>query len=66
MNFETSLGKPFLRKQMETKMKAICDGRMQKEVVLRETIAQYREVFTQTQEQLHVLKGACREYVFTP
>ena len=57
MNFETSLGKPFLRKQMETKMKAICDGRMPKEVVLRETIAQYREVFTQTQEQLHVLKS---------
>lgn len=57
MNFETSLGKPFLRKEMETKMKAICDGRLTKEVVLRDTIAQYREVFMHTQEQLHVLKA---------
>lgn len=56
MNFETSLGKPFLRKEMELKMKAICDGRTTKEIVLRESIAQYRHVFIQSQERLHVLK----------
>jgi DNA topoisomerase-3 len=56
MNFETSLGKPFLRKEMELKMKAICEGRTTKEAVLRESIAQYRHVFMQSQEKLHVLK----------
>ena len=56
MNFETSLGKPFLRKEMELKMKAICEGRTTKEVVLRESIAQYRHVFMQSQEKVHVLK----------
>lgn len=57
MNFETSLGKPFLRKEMETKMKAICDGQTTKDVVLRESIAQYRHVFMQSQEKLQVLKS---------
>ena len=57
MNFETSLGKPFLRKEMELKMKAICDGRTTKEIVLRESISQYRQVFMQTQEKLGVLRA---------
>ncbi|KAK9435971.1 DNA topoisomerase III [Metarhizium brunneum] len=64
MGFETSLGKPFLRKEMELKMKAICEGRTTKEVVLRESITQYRQVFMQTQEKLDVLRAACREFVF--
>ncbi|KHN99603.1 DNA topoisomerase III [Metarhizium album ARSEF 1941] len=64
MNLETSLGKPFLRKEMELKMKAICDGRTTKDVVLRESITQYRQVFMQTQEKLDVLRAACREFVF--
>lgn len=64
MNFETSLGKPFLRKEMELKMKAICEGRLSKDVMLRESISQYREVFMQSQERLNVLKRACREFVF--
>ncbi|KAF6837346.1 DNA topoisomerase [Colletotrichum plurivorum] len=63
MEFETSLGKPFLRKEMENKMKAICDGRMTKEAVLRESLGQYRQVFRDSQERLNVLKSACREYM---
>lgn len=57
MNFETSLGKPFLRKEMELKMKAICEGRTTRAVVLRESITQYRQVFMQTQEKLDVLRA---------
>ncbi|KAL5599520.1 hypothetical protein FOVSG1_007332 [Fusarium oxysporum f. sp. vasinfectum] len=64
MNFETSLGKPFLRKEMEIKMKAICEGRTNKEVVLRESLAQYKHVFEQSQQKLGVLRTACREFVF--
>ncbi|GKT80915.1 DNA topoisomerase [Colletotrichum tofieldiae] len=63
MEFETSLGKPFLRKEMENKMKAICDGRMTKDAVLRESLGQYRQVFRDSQERLNVLKAACREYM---
>ena len=57
MNFETSLGKPFLRKEMELKMKAICDGRTTKQVVLNESIQQYRQVFMQSKQKLGVLKS---------
>lgn len=64
MNFETSLGKPFLRKEMELKMKAICEGRLTKDAMLRESISQYRDVFMQSQERLNVLRRACREFVF--
>lgn len=57
MNFETSLGKPFLRKEMELKMKAICEGRLTKDEFLRQNIRQYRAVFDQSTEQLDVLKA---------
>jgi DNA topoisomerase III len=57
MNFDTSLGKPFLRKEMELKMKAICEGQTTRDAVLRDSIAQYRQVFMQSQEKLHVLKS---------
>ncbi|KAI1878085.1 uncharacterized protein JN550_000267 [Neoarthrinium moseri] len=64
MNFETSLGKPFLRKEMELKMKAICEGRTTRQAVLNESIGQYRQVYNQSQEKLQVLKAACRQYLF--
>ncbi|GAB1320611.1 DNA topoisomerase [Madurella fahalii] len=64
MHFETSLGKPFLRKEMELKMKAICEGRTTKEVVLRESLGEYRNVYNQSREELNILKAACRQYVF--
>lgn len=57
MNLETSLGKPFLRKEMELQMKAICEGRTTKDAVLRENINRYRGVFGQTQEKLDVLRS---------
>lgn len=57
MNFETSLGKPFLRKEQELKMKAICEGRITKEDFLRQNLHQYRLVFDQSMERLDVLKA---------
>ncbi|UKZ77833.1 hypothetical protein TrVFT333_005559 [Trichoderma virens FT-333] len=56
MSFETSLGKPFLRKEMELQMKAICQGNTTRRAVLDQSIAQYRQVFLQSQEQVGVLK----------
>ncbi|KAK3322536.1 DNA topoisomerase [Apodospora peruviana] len=64
MHFETSLGKPFLRKEMELEMKAICEGRTSKQVVLHESVSKYRHVYDQSREELNVLKQACRQYVF--
>ncbi|KAL2164591.1 hypothetical protein VTH06DRAFT_3808 [Thermothelomyces fergusii] len=64
MHFETSLGKPFLRKEMELKMKAICEGRTTKQAVLRESLSGYRQVYEQSKAELNVLKAACRQYVF--
>jgi DNA topoisomerase III len=57
MNLDTSLGKPFLRKEMELKMKAICEGRTSRQAVLHESISQYRRVYDISAEQIHVLKA---------
>ncbi|KAL3423667.1 DNA topoisomerase [Phlyctema vagabunda] len=57
IGLDTSLSKPFLRKEMELKMKAICEGRATKEVVLRESIRQYRNVFMDCKEGGVVLKA---------
>ncbi|KAK4217971.1 DNA topoisomerase [Rhypophila decipiens] len=63
MQFDTSLGKPFLRKEMELQMKAICEGRTTKRQVLQESIAKYRNVYFQSRDALNILKAVCREYV---
>ncbi|PQE30637.1 hypothetical protein CJF32_00008938 [Rutstroemia sp. NJR-2017a WRK4] len=57
MDFETSLSKPFLRKEMELKMKAICDGRTSRHQVVHESLTQYHRVFIDAKEQLEVLKA---------
>ncbi|KAL8824412.1 MAG: hypothetical protein Q9191_005071 [Dirinaria sp. TL-2023a] len=64
IGLDTSLGKPFLRKEMEAKMKEICAGTKSRNDCVQETLEQYREVFVKTQQQIGVLKEACRKYVF--
>ncbi|CAL3964791.1 unnamed protein product [Diplocarpon coronariae] len=63
MDFETSLSKPFLRKEMELLMKDICEGRKTREEVLRQSLRQYKQVFEMSVERLAVLKASCRRYV---
>ncbi|KAI9774418.1 MAG: DNA topoisomerase [Geoglossum simile] len=63
MGFEPSLSKPFLRKEMELKMKAICEGRKTKSGVVEESLGQYREVFIITSRRINVLKAAVRKFV---
>ena len=62
MGFDTSLSKPFLRKEMEIKMKEICAGRKTKGEFVHETLEQYREVFVRSQQQA----GLLRAVSFTP
>ena len=61
-----NLSKPFLRKELEIRLKEICEGRKTKEEVVREEVAQYKRVFLQTKERIGVLKGSCRRYVLEP
>ncbi|KAF2826932.1 DNA topoisomerase III [Ophiobolus disseminans] len=56
MGFETNLTKPFLRKEMELKMNAICNGQTTKARVVSETIEQYREVYARMQQHLDALR----------
>ena len=57
IGLETSLGKPFLRKQMELSMKEICDGRKTRNDVVRESLRQYKQMFDLTEERIGVLKA---------
>jgi len=57
IGLETSLGKPFLRKEMELKMKEICAGTKSRNDFVQETLEQYRGVFVRTQQQVAVLRA---------
>ncbi|KAL1296964.1 hypothetical protein AAFC00_004564 [Neodothiora populina] len=63
MGFDTSLSKPFLRKEMELKMKAICDGQTTRSAVVQESLDMYRDVYIRTTRQLNVMKAAIDKYV---
>jgi DNA topoisomerase-3 len=57
MGHEISLSKPFLRKEMELRMKDICEGRLTGDAMLRESLRQYKRVFNQSKERLDVLQA---------
>ncbi|PNS17943.1 DNA topoisomerase 3 [Sphaceloma murrayae] len=63
MGFETSLTKPHLRKEMELKMKEICEGRTTKADVIHESLDMYREVYIRTTQRMDILKSSFRRYV---
>ncbi|KAF2664070.1 prokaryotic type I DNA topoisomerase [Microthyrium microscopicum] len=66
LNFSTSLSKPFLRKEMELQMKAICDGQRTRNDVVQENIERYRAVYMRTKDQMSVLKAAVNKYIVEP
>jgi DNA topoisomerase III len=63
IGLEVSVSKPFLRKEMELKMKAICEGLKSRMEVVQESLEQYREVFVKTQRDILVLKTAVLKHV---
>ena len=63
VGLNVSVSKPFLRKEMELKVKAICDGQKSRTEVVQDTLDQYREVFVKTQQQIDVLKQSVLRYV---
>ncbi|MCJ1248527.1 DNA topoisomerase [Trapelia coarctata] len=64
MGLATSLGKPFLRKEMEAKMKEICAGTKGRREVVQEVLEGYREVYVKAVAQVGLLRAACTKYVF--
>lgn len=48
IGLENSLSKPFLRKEMEDRLKLICEGRLNKSDMLQATIEEYREMFARS------------------
>ncbi|OBU00561.1 DNA topoisomerase [Pseudogymnoascus verrucosus] len=64
IGFEEKLSKPFLRKELELQLKAICDGTKTKNEVLRAEIGLYKRVYDQTEEEVGHLIAACRRYIF--
>lgn len=56
MGLDTSLGKPFLRKEMELQMRAICAGTATKHDVIHSTLDQYRDMFVRSQQRIEILK----------
>ena len=57
------LSKPFLRKELELSLKAICEGRKTRAEVVRDNLEMWREVFARTQANLDVLKENVRRFV---
>lgn len=57
IGLETSLSKPFLRKEMELKMREICAGTKTRNDFVQETLEQYRAVYVRSQQQVRVLKA---------
>ncbi|KAF2802960.1 DNA topoisomerase III [Mytilinidion resinicola] len=63
VGFDTSLSKPFLRKEMELQMRAICAGTATRSDVVHQNLELYRAVFMRTAQQMNVLKTAIRKYI---
>ena len=59
-----SLSRPFLRKEMELRMREICAGTKSRLEVVQESVEMYRGVFVYTQRRMEILKAACRKYLF--
>lgn len=60
---DISLTKPFLRKDMESDLSAICDGRKTKQEVLQETLKIYKDAYSITEDQMPLLIRAYRDSI---
>ncbi|KAF3924116.1 Helicase [Dactylellina cionopaga] len=60
---DMSLSKPFLRKEMELNMKRICNGELSKEVVVHQSLEQYRDVYAKVSLRLEQFRQTCARYI---
>ena len=64
IGLDTSLGKPFLRKEMEAGMREICAGTKSRNDFLHETLDRYRDAFVRIQQQVAMLRAVRDPYYF--
>ena len=62
IGLDTSLGKPFLRKEMEAGMREICAGTKSRNDFLHETLDRYRDAFVRIQQQVAMLRAVRDPY----
>ncbi|CAG8769396.1 10498_t:CDS:2, partial [Dentiscutata erythropus] len=55
IGFDKSLSKPFLRREMESNFKMVCEGRKQKEDLIKDSIAMYKDMYIKTSENVQKL-----------
>ncbi|KTW31478.1 hypothetical protein T552_00121 [Pneumocystis carinii B80] len=63
IGFDQSLAKPFLRREIELKLKNICDGKSSKEEFLKDIINQYKNLFIKANQKVDILKECVRKYL---
>ncbi|CAF1452102.1 unnamed protein product, partial [Adineta steineri] len=61
-----ALSKPYLRAELESQLKAICEGRADPAEVLRDQIDKYRQVFIVTAAQIQKLDDSMSKYFGAP
>ncbi|CAF9909035.1 MAG: DNA topoisomerase [Heterodermia speciosa] len=62
IGLDTSLGKPFLRKEMEAGMREVCAGTKSRNDFLHETLDRYRDAFVRIQQQVAMLRAVRDPY----
>ncbi|KAI9276660.1 DNA topoisomerase [Phascolomyces articulosus] len=62
IGFETSLSKPFLRREMEADLKQICQGTKDSQRVLQQSIQRYGEMFQRTTNDFNKLRYSMDTY----
>ncbi|CAO0798708.1 unnamed protein product [Mucor circinelloides] len=62
IDFEASLSKPFLRRQMEADLRSICEGNIGQDEVLTRGLARYREMFQRTIEEFSRINASMNQY----
>ncbi|OMJ28353.1 DNA topoisomerase 3-alpha [Smittium culicis] len=62
IGLDLSLSKPYLRREMETLLKKICDGEANKEQVVSHCIQLYKQVYLQTVRQQKKICSAVEKY----
>ncbi|CAG8485597.1 16731_t:CDS:10 [Cetraspora pellucida] len=55
IGFDKSLSKPFLRREMESKLKMVCEGRQKKEDVIKDSLSMYKDMYIKTNENVQKL-----------
>ncbi|KAI9140419.1 DNA topoisomerase [Paraphysoderma sedebokerense] len=62
IGLDVSLAKPFLRAEMESDMRLICDGQRTREQVVEQSKNKYREVFRKSSAEVIKLEEALTKY----